>query len=115
MACATGDLSGLLSMLSDDVVVWTDGGGKVRAAMRPVVGPYRSSRFLLNVAKKVHGFPHTTVLNGQPAAVLVDGGTVVGAIVLDIMDGSIVAVRVVRNPDKLERLSARLSGRRLRH
>ena len=56
-ACATGDLSGLLSMLSDDVVVWTDGGGKVRAAMRPVVGPYRSSRFLMNVAKKAAGPP----------------------------------------------------------
>ena len=41
-ACATGDLSDLLSMLSDDVVVWTDGGGKVRAAVRPVVGPHRS-------------------------------------------------------------------------
>ena len=107
VACATGDLSGLLSMLSDDVVLRTDGGGKVRAAMRPVVGPYRSSRFLLNVAKKVHGVPHTTVLNGQPGAVLMDGGTVVGAIVLDIIDGSIVGVRVVRNPDKLARLSAR--------
>jgi hypothetical protein len=40
----------------------------------------------------------------------VDGGTVVGAIVLDIMDGSIVGVRVVRNPDKLRRLSGRLSA-----
>ena len=79
VACATGDLSGLLSMLSDDVVVWTDGGGKVRAAMRPVVGPYRSSRFLLNVAKKVHGVPRATVLNGQPATVFVDGGVVVAA------------------------------------
>jgi RNA polymerase sigma-70 factor (ECF subfamily) len=57
VACATGDLSGLLDMLADDVVVWTDGGGKVRAAMRPVVGPYRSSRFLLHVAKKVRGVP----------------------------------------------------------
>ena len=108
VACATGDLSGLLSMLSEDVVVWTDGGGKVRAAMRPVAGPHRSSRFLLNVAKKVRGVPNTTVLNGQPAAVLKDGGTVVGAIVLDIIDGSIVGVRVVRNPDKLARLSAHL-------
>jgi RNA polymerase sigma-70 factor, ECF subfamily len=108
VACATGDLSGLLSMLSDDVVVWTDGGGKVRAAMRPVVGPARSSRFLLNVAKKVHGVPRTTVLNGQPAAVLLDDGIVVGAIVLDVMDGSIVGVRVVRNPDKLVRLAAHL-------
>jgi RNA polymerase sigma-70 factor (ECF subfamily) len=108
LACATGDLSGLLSMLSDDVVVWTDGGGKVRAAMRPVVGPARSSRFLLNVAKKLHGSPRATVLNGQPATVFVQGDTVVAALVLDIMEGSIVGVRTVTNPDKLERLSARL-------
>jgi RNA polymerase sigma-70 factor (ECF subfamily) len=111
VACATGDLSGLLSMLSDDVVVWTDGGGKVRAAMRPVVGPARSSRFLLNIAKKVHGVPRTTVLNGQPAAVLLDDGAVVAALVLDIMDGSIVGVRAVRNPDKLARLTAHLPER----
>ncbi len=108
MACATGDLSGLLSMLSDDVVVWTDGGGKVRAAMRPVVGPQRSSRFLMNVAKKAQGMPQAVVLNGQPASVLVEAGAVVAALVLDIMDGMIVGVRVVSNPDKLERLSAHL-------
>jgi RNA polymerase sigma-70 factor, ECF subfamily len=111
VACATGDLSGLLSMLSDDVVVWTDGGGKVRAAMRPVVGPYRSSRFLVNVAKKVQGVPQSTVLNGQPATVFVDGGVVVSAFVLDIKDGSIVGVRAVTNPDKLERLTERLTDR----
>jgi RNA polymerase sigma-70 factor, ECF subfamily len=108
VACATGDLSGLLSMLSDDVVVWTDGGGKVRAAMRPVVGPYRSSRFLLHVAKKLHAVPRATVLNGQPATVFVDGDTVVATLVLDIMDGSIVGVRSVTNPDKLARLSSQL-------
>ena len=107
-ACATGDLSGLLSMLSDDVVVWTDGGGKVRAAMRPVVGPQRSSRFLMNVAKKAHGLPRAAVLNGQPASVFVDEGAVVAALVLDILDGMIVGVRVVSNPDKLARLSAHL-------
>jgi len=108
VACATGDLSGLLDMLSDDVVVWTDGGGKVRAAMRPVVGPRRSSRFLMNVAKRVHGVPQAAVLNGQPSSVFVDGGTVVAALVLDVMEGKIVGVRVVSNPDKLERLSAQL-------
>ncbi len=108
VACATGDLSGLLSMLAEDVVVWTDGGGKVRAAMRPVVGPYRSSRFLLHVAKKQQGLPRAAVLNGQPATVFVNGETVVAALVLDIIDGVIVGVRAVTNPDKLARLSARL-------
>src|SRR5262249_15849745 len=108
VACGTGDLSGLLAMLSDDVVVWTDGGGKVRAALRPVIGPHRSSRFRPNVAKKVHGLPRTTVLNGQPAAVFVEGDTVVAALVLDVVGGSIVGVRSVTNPDKLARLNDRL-------
>jgi RNA polymerase sigma-70 factor, ECF subfamily len=108
VACATGDLSGLLSMLSDDVVVWTDGGGKVRAALRPVVGAPRSSRFLLNTAKKLHGVRYHTVLNGQPAAVLLEDGAVVAALVLDVMDGSIIGVRAVTNPDKLARLAAHL-------
>lgn len=108
-ACATGDLSGLLAMLSEDVVVWTDGGGKVRAAMRPVVGPYRSSRFLLNVAKKVDGRPYAVVLNGQSATVFVDqAGNVASALVLDILEGLIVGVRAVTNPDKLGWLSAHL-------
>jgi RNA polymerase sigma-70 factor (ECF subfamily) len=107
-ACATGDLSDLLSMLSDDVVVWTDGGGKVRAALRPVVGPHRSSRFLINVAKRLHGFPQAVILNGQSATVFIEGDTVVAAVVLDIMGGLIVGVRAVTNPDKLERLSFQL-------
>jgi hypothetical protein len=76
--------------------------------VRPVVGPQRSSRFLLHVAKKVDGMPHGTILNGQPATVFMDGDVVVSAMVLDIMEGSIVGVRVVSNPDKLERLSAAL-------
>ncbi len=107
-ACGTGDLSGLLAMLSDDVVVWTDGGGKVRAAVRPVVGATRSSRFLLHVAKKAQGTPRAAVLNGQAATVFVHDGSVVNALVLDIMDGLIVGVRVVTNPDKLQRLTAQL-------
>jgi RNA polymerase sigma-70 factor, ECF subfamily len=107
-ACATGDLSDLLSMLSDDVVVWTDGGGKVRAALRPVIGPHRSSRFLVNVAKKAQGIPHSVILNGQPATVFVENDVVVTALVIDIMDGLVVGVRAVTNPDKLERLSAQL-------
>ena len=76
--------------------------------MRPVVGPYRGSRFLLHVAKKFDGLPRATVLNGQPATIFVAGGSVVAALVLDIVDGRIVDVRAVTNPDKLARLSARL-------
>jgi RNA polymerase sigma-70 factor (ECF subfamily) len=109
-ACATGDLSGLLSMLSEDVVVWTDGGGKARAALRPVIGSHRASRFLVNVAKKVQGWPRPAVLNGQPATVFVEDGIVLSALVLDILEGRIVGIRVVSNPDKLARLSTHLEA-----
>lgn len=112
VACGSGDLDGLLGLLADDVVVWTDGGGKVRAAIRPVVGAYRSSRFLLNVAKKVHGLPREVTLNGQPALVFFDDVGVTAALVLDISGGKIVAVRTVSNPDKLARLSRECVGDR---
>ena len=94
VACATGDLSGLLSMLSDDVVVWTDGGGKVRAAMRPVVGPYRSSRFLLQRGQEGARRPARHRPERAAGHGLRGWGAVVAALVLDIMDGSIVGVRV---------------------
>jgi RNA polymerase sigma-70 factor (ECF subfamily) len=108
VACGSGDLDGLLGLLADDVVVWTDGGGQVRAALRPVVGARRSSRFLLNVAKKVHGVPQEVTLNGQPALVFVEDSRVGAALILDISEGRIVAVRTVSNPEKLDRLSREL-------
>jgi RNA polymerase sigma-70 factor, ECF subfamily len=110
LACSTGDLDGLRRLLADDVVVWTDGGGKVRAAMRPVVGVQRSSRFLVNVAKRLRGVPHDVTLNGQPGTVLIEEGVVVASLVLDILDAKVVGVRVVSNPDKLAMLSAALAG-----
>jgi RNA polymerase sigma-70 factor (ECF subfamily) len=109
VACGTGDLDGLLALLSDDVIVWTDGGGKVRAALHPIIGRHRSSRFLINVAKKLHGLPQEATLNGQPAAVFVADGQVVSTLVLDILGGQVVGVRVVSNPEKLERLSRLLA------
>jgi len=109
LACATGDLQGLTEMLAEDVIVWTDGGGVVRAAMRPVVGRHRSSRFLINVAKKLSGGPREVRLNGQPAMVFVDEGRVVATLVLDILDGQVFGVRSVTNPQKLEHLGRQLT------
>jgi len=52
--------------------------------------------------------PRAAVLNGQPATLFVEGGGVAAAVVLDIIEGMIVGVRVITNPDKLEHLSAHL-------
>jgi RNA polymerase sigma-70 factor, ECF subfamily len=102
-ACATGDLEGLLELLSDDVVVWTDGGGKVRAAMRPVTGPHRAARFLLAVTRRIPGgiSAREVDLNGQPGMVFEENGRVTMALALDGQGDHVVTVRVVTNPDKL--------------
>jgi len=103
VACGTGDISELMSVLADDVVVWTDGGGKARAAPRPVVGAVRAARWLVNVAKR--NPPDATVrqvtLNGHPGVVIEASGEVTTALVLDVIDGQVSGVRVVTNPEKL--------------
>jgi RNA polymerase sigma-70 factor, ECF subfamily len=104
VACGTGDVDGLLALLAEDVVVWTDGGGKVRAALRPVTGPHRAARFLLSVARRVaDGVSiRELVLNGQPGVVFEEAdGRVILALTVDVLDDLIVDVRVVTNPDKL--------------
>jgi RNA polymerase sigma-70 factor (ECF subfamily) len=105
VACGTGDIDGLLSLLTHDVVVWTDGGGQAKAAPRPVVGPWRAARWLVHVAKSYTG---TTIqecaLNGQPGLLFVSDGAVTAAVVLDVLGGKIAGIRVVANPEKLARL-----------
>ena len=50
-ACGEGDLPALLATLAEDVTVWSDGGGKVQAARRPVEGREKVARFLLGLTK----------------------------------------------------------------
>jgi RNA polymerase sigma-70 factor, ECF subfamily len=113
-ACAGGDLDALLAVMAEDVVVWTDGGGKAVAAPRPVVGAEKAARFLIGIARKTP--PATEVLhvnlNGQPGFVAVEAGTAFSAVALDVADGVVCGVRVVANPDKLAALNSALAGRR---
>ena len=103
VACATGDVSELMSLLSDDVVVWTDGGDFARAAPRPIVGPWRSARFLIYVTKTIPegADVREMQINGQPGLVIEVDGRVTSAIVFDILNGQMSGIRVVVNPQKL--------------
>ena len=101
-ATMTGDLEALVSVLDPDVVLRSDGGGRVSAALRPVRGADRVSRFLL-------GLPHLepdAVMDGVETpdglgflATLHDLPSAVFS--LDVRDGRITAVYIMRNPDKL--------------
>jgi RNA polymerase sigma-70 factor (ECF subfamily) len=105
--CATGDVAGLSKILAADVTAWSDGGGRVRAALNPVVGPDHVSRFIVGVLRKgPQSFSVSLVdVNGWPAIVVRDGERVHS--ITDIeTDGEVIfAVRSVLNPDKLRRVA----------
>jgi RNA polymerase sigma-70 factor (ECF subfamily) len=105
-ACATGDLDGVLGMLTDDATLWTDGGGVVKAARRPIVGAVKVGRFLIAVTPTLPPTAdlHDAVVNGQPGLVVTDGEAPVLTMVFDVLDGRIAGVRVVSNPQKLTAL-----------
>ncbi|MDP9239064.1 MAG: RNA polymerase sigma-70 factor [Actinomycetota bacterium] len=109
-ACATGDLDGLMSLLARDVVVYTDGGGKAQAALRPVHGADKAGRLLIGISKKAVGFTvREVVLNGQPGVVLVVDSVVTTALVIDVVGSQVSAVRIIANPDKLTAVRLALS------
>jgi RNA polymerase sigma-70 factor (ECF subfamily) len=104
-----GDLAPLVASLSPEIAVINDGGGVVYAAMRPVVGPARCARFLLNLAGRVGDDPLVVSceLNGEPGVLLhVLGGW--HAMTITVEDDLIAAVRIVANPAKLEHLVSSL-------
>jgi RNA polymerase sigma-70 factor, ECF subfamily len=105
-ACATGDIDAVMALLSEDATLWTDGGGVVRAARRVIVGARKVARFLIAVTPTVPptALMHEATVNGQPGTVVTDGGVAIMTIAYDVLDGRIVGVRVVANPDKLAAL-----------
>lgn len=109
-AAATQDADQLASLLAEDVVFYSDGGGQVRAALRPIHGPDNVTRFILGLLRKFPMQPGDelvlTDVNGAPGFVRRLQGEVDQAIAFDIRDGRIQAIYGVRNPDKLTRVEA---------
>ncbi|MFB7510802.1 sigma factor-like helix-turn-helix DNA-binding protein, partial [Streptomyces broussonetiae] len=108
-AAAQGDLAGLMSLLAPDVRLVGDSGGKVKAPVRIVHTADKVGRFLAAV---VPGAPADTTYrfveaNGGPAVLLLSGDRPNSLIQLDIADGRVATVYIVRNPDKLRHLAAR--------
>jgi RNA polymerase sigma-70 factor (ECF subfamily) len=104
-ACSTGDPSRLTALLSKDVVLYSDGGGKVSAALNPIAGADRVARFLIGIGRKM---PAVRVefadVNGAAGVVLLEAGRPYGVVTLDVTpEGLIAGLYFVINPDKLPR------------
>lgn len=103
-SCQTGDLHSLEQLLAEDVVAFSDGGGKVVAATRPVFGRNRVARLWIGITKQVPaGFrAELTLINGKQGLIGRVNGEIVFAMVMDIQGGYIKQIWTVRNPDKLK-------------
>ncbi|GHE07262.1 RNA polymerase sigma-70 factor [Streptomyces alanosinicus] len=104
-SAADGDVQALMDLLAPDVVAIADGGGKVTAARRPVVGCDEVARFVLGVYRT----SATTArieparYNGMPAVRFLTGDALAWLAAFEIRDGRVTGLYGMRNPDKLDR------------
>lgn len=107
-ALSLGDVGGLQSLLSADVQLVGDGGGKAPQLAKAVIGAGNVARLLATVYPLMARIDITFEqheINGQPGAVFRDrDGKVLHTLVLDVLDGQVQTIRSVINPDKLGHL-----------
>ncbi|MFC5909613.1 RNA polymerase sigma-70 factor [Streptacidiphilus monticola] len=104
-ACMGGDLNQVMALLAPEVTAWTDGGGKIRAALRPLSGADKVARWILGVLQQPLPEPvevHPILVNGNPGVLVTAAGVPDDVAVVDLDEhGLITAIRLIRNPDKL--------------
>lgn len=109
VASRAGDLSSLRQLLAEDVVVYSDGGGKRSAATKPVSGASRVERFFLGIARKDAFRPASyyepAIIDGLPGFITLASDGKPQTTAFAIVDGRIAAIYQMRNPDKLQRVS----------
>jgi RNA polymerase sigma-70 factor, ECF subfamily len=109
-ASRQGDMQQLRALLADDVSVYADGGGKAAAIMHPVHGIDEVVQLHAGLAKLFaehqSRFVRHGLVNGLPGFVTVEKDGILQTTALQIEDGRIQAIYVVRNPDKVKHLGA---------
>lgn len=104
----SGDVDGLVNLLTEDVVLYADGGGRVRGALpRPLEGRTAVAKFVIASPRLVEGLAHSAIIeiNGTPALVVRTAETTQVVITIEIEHPRIRAIHVVGNPEKLRRVN----------
>lgn len=104
-AAGTGDLDGLRELLAADAIMYTDGGGVVTAARKPIYGAAKIARFMVRVQNKAD-FPDDPVftqvsVNGEPG-VRMDSAAhgFLSIVAIEIAEGAVQTVRFFNNPER---------------
>jgi RNA polymerase sigma-70 factor (ECF subfamily) len=105
-ATQSGDVNQIMRLLAADAVFYSDGGGKVPAALNPVEGADKIARLIVGLSQKF-GLPpgareRLARINGLPGFVFAGPDGPIQTVAIEFReDGLIGAIYVVRNPDKL--------------
>ena len=97
----------LTALLSENVVLWADGGGKIKqAALRPIHGRDAVARFSLGTRRfwPENSRVELEEINGQMAVVARANDQVFSVLTLDVEQGYIQTIRIIANPEKLARV-----------
>jgi RNA polymerase sigma-70 factor (ECF subfamily) len=102
-AVQAGDIDRVLGLLAPDVVAVSDGGADHHAARRPVVGPDRVARLAINLTARTPSAMafELRLINGQPGLLVTLDGRPFLATAVEVVDGLVVGLYTVVNPDKL--------------
>ena len=107
-ASRSGDTGALRSLLAADVSVHSDGGGKRSAALRPLFGLDDVMKLHIGLARMFAKYGSRIVryafINGLPGFVTMEGDGELQTTALKVEGGRIVAIYIMRNPDKLRHL-----------
>jgi len=100
-AVLSGDVQQVAALLAPGATLWSDGGGKAHAALRPVEGPEKVARFLLGIASRPGAVLSPARINGGPGVLVHEDGVLTTAATLRASAEGILGLFFVRNPDKL--------------
>ncbi len=112
-AAEQGDAAALTALLTEDVAIHSDGGGKVIAFRNVIRGLAPVLRLFQSLARKPAHRPEllrTLTIDGLPGYISHDRGGLLQTTALEIREGRIQAIYIVRNPDKLRHVVAVLEG-----
>lgn len=106
-ATASGEVSDLLALLAEDATLYSDGGGRVAAAGRPIHSADHISRFFVGIRDRrpAETMVRHVQINGRPGVLMSSGGQIYNAVSFDLDGERVRNIYIVRNPEKLRHLA----------
>ena len=111
-AARSGNLERLKVLLRADAVAWSDGGGRAKAARRPIHGRDKLARFFGQLYSRAEAFDAVVLDLAGERALLVRLGEVPHVLTLETNAGQVVGIRLVTNPDKVSVAASRAASGR---